>query len=184
MDSFRQEPDDVKSILPGPSGLLLSRVTSAPEPRRHDGPFPSPFDLTPRKRDFPMDHLYQRSTTELSSPPARHFWPSAGSSPHHDDHTELPDKRPRLDYIQEREEGKPDVPRGRLDQYVCIARLHLSGDFICSSTDNTSIRSLATMFIRSSMSLLHKHPQTPAHFGLRWTLVQIATVQRAWLWIC
>lgn len=178
MDSFRQEPDDVKSNLPGPSGLLLSRVTSAPEPRRYDGAFPSPFDLTPRKRDSPMDRPFQRYATELSSPTARLFSPSAGSSPHQDD-TELPDKRPRLNYIQERLEGKPDLPRGRLNQYVCMARLQSSGDFICSATDNPFIHSLAIIFIRSRMSLLHKHPQTPAYFGPRWTLVIIATVQRA-----
>lgn len=181
MDSFRQEPDDVKSNLPGPSGLLLSRVISAPEPRRYDGPFPSPFDLTTRKRDSPMDRPYQRSTTELSSPSARHFWPSAGSSPHQDNHTELPDKRPRLDYIQERVEAKPDLSRGRLNQYVCTARLRSSGDFKCSSTDNPSIQSLAIMFIRNSMSLLRKHPQIPAYFRPCWNLVKIATVQLAWL---
>lgn len=137
MDSFPQEPNDVKSKLPGPSALLLSRVISAPEPRRHDGPFSTHFDLTPRKRDSPMDRPYQRSATELSSPPARHFWPSAASSPPQDDNTELSVKRPRLDYVHERADGIPDAPKTRLKQYVCMAKPYSTGGFRDSPADGT-----------------------------------------------
>ncbi|KAK5053240.1 hypothetical protein LTR84_002214 [Exophiala bonariae] len=117
MDSFSHEPEDVKSKLPGPSGLLLSRVISAPEPRRHDGPAPFPFDLTPLKRDSPMDRPPQRSASELSSPYARQFWPSAVSSPPQDDATEIPDKRPRLEHIPERVDGEVDTRKDGGNNY-------------------------------------------------------------------
>lgn len=181
MDSFPQEPEDVKSKLPGPSGLLLSRVTSAPEPRRYDGPSSFPFDLTPLKRDSPMDRPYQRSATELSSPYARQFWPSATSSPHQDDNTELPDKRPRLEYIPERVDAGADMPGG-VNKHVCTAVLRTTLGFIRNSVDSILSHSLATMSIRSSMNRLHRHPQIATRFSRRSDLVTIATTQRAWLW--
>lgn len=178
MDSFSQEPEDVKSKLPGPAGLLLSRVISAPEQRRHDGPAPFPFDLTPLKRDSPMDRPYQRSATELSSPYARHFWPATASSPRKDDGTEIPDKRPRLEHIPERIDGEVDMSKHGVNNYVCITVLRSAIGLICSSVDNTLSSSLATMFTRSTKNPLHTHPQIVAFIGPLSGLVTIATTRK------
>ena len=113
------DPDDVKLRPPMASGLLLSRVTSAPEPRRADGPFLPSLDHTPRKRESPVDRPYQRSIVELSSPSTQHFWHSGGSSPRGDG-AEPPDKRPRLDYIPEKLEAEADSLRSRMDPYVRV----------------------------------------------------------------
>ncbi|KIX05381.1 uncharacterized protein Z518_06253 [Rhinocladiella mackenziei CBS 650.93] len=111
------DPDDVKLRPPMASGLLLSRVTSAPEPRRPDDRFLPPFDHTPRKRESPMDRPYQRSVTELSSPSTKHFWPSGGSSPR-GEVEDAPDKRIRLDNIPEKTEAGEDSSKRRMDSYT------------------------------------------------------------------
>ncbi|KIW93578.1 uncharacterized protein Z519_06183 [Cladophialophora bantiana CBS 173.52] len=88
------------------SGLLLSRVTSAPEPGRSvaDGPFLPSLHQTPQKRDSPMDHSYRRRVGDRSPPPARHLWSPGSTSPRRE-LEEPPDKRPRLEYIPEKLEA-------------------------------------------------------------------------------
>lgn len=123
MDSpLPSEPDDVKSRPSMASGLLLSRVISAPEPRRPDGPFSPSFDRAPRKRESPMDGSNARPVAELPSPSDKHFWPSGGYSPRSGDLGEPPDKRPRLDYIPEKTETGEDSFRRRMLPQVCALR--------------------------------------------------------------
>ncbi|KIW22357.1 hypothetical protein, variant [Cladophialophora immunda] len=109
------EPDDVKNNPSMASGLLLSRVTSAPEPGRRvaDGPFLPSLHQTPRKRDLPMEQSHRRGPADRSSPPARYFWSPGSISPR----TELeepPDKRPRLDDIPEKSETGEEMSKRRM----------------------------------------------------------------------
>ncbi|KAJ9614564.1 hypothetical protein H2200_002701 [Cladophialophora chaetospira] len=109
------DPDDVKSKPSMASGLLLSRVTSAPESRRPltDVPFSPSFENTLRKRDLPMEGPYRRPGSGQSSPPTRHFWPSGSASPR-GEAGEPPDKRPRLEYIPEKLETAVDTSKRRI----------------------------------------------------------------------
>ena len=119
MDHESHSPDDPDDARPQPTktpGLVLSRVTSAPEPRRSftDVPFsPSSFDITPRKRDLPTEGSYRRPMSGQASPPARDFWPSGSTSPR-GEVGEPPDKRPRLEYIPEKMEHEMDSARRRM----------------------------------------------------------------------
>ncbi|KIX96315.1 uncharacterized protein Z520_08093 [Fonsecaea multimorphosa CBS 102226] len=119
------EPDDVKSTPSMASGLLLSRVTSAPEPSRRvaDGPFLPSLHQTPRKRDFPMEQSHRRRGADRPSPPARYFWSPGSSSPR----TELeepPDKRPRLDYIPEKSETGEESSKRRMNPQGLHIHIH------------------------------------------------------------
>ncbi|KIW62419.1 hypothetical protein, variant [Phialophora macrospora] len=109
------ESEDVRSKPSMASGLLLARVTSAPEPRRPlpDVPFSPSFDNTPRKRDLPMEGPYRRPVSGQSPPPATPFWPSGSTSPR-GELGEPPDKRPRLDYIPEQRETEVDSSKRRM----------------------------------------------------------------------
>ncbi len=116
-----EAPDDVKGNPPMASGLLLSRVTSAPESRRPliDVPFSPLFENTPRKRDLPMEGSRRRLVSGQSPPPARHFWPSGSASPR-GELGEPPDKRPRLDYIPEKPDTRVDSSERRMfPHHVC-----------------------------------------------------------------
>jgi hypothetical protein len=114
------DPDEVKSKPSMASGLVLSRVISAPEPRRSatDVPYSPSFDTTARKRDLPMEGPY-RPVSGHSSPPARPFWSSGSTSPR-GDLGEPPDKRPRLEYIPEKVESDVDSSKSRMfPHHVC-----------------------------------------------------------------
>ncbi|KAI1613455.1 hypothetical protein EDD36DRAFT_488506 [Exophiala viscosa] len=121
MDTELRGPNDrdhVKSRFSAPPGnVALSRVTSAPEQRRPDESPLSPRGHASRKRDSPMHRPYQRPVTESSSPSTTSAWPleSYASRRFMD---EPPDKRPRLDYVPEKEEIEADSSMTRLDHYA------------------------------------------------------------------
>jgi hypothetical protein len=113
--------DDVKLRSPMVSGHLLARVASAPEPRPADGPFPPSFEQKLRKRDSPMDRPYPR-LGDMTSPSAKHYWPSRSSSPR-GDMEEPPDKRPRLEYLPKKVEAERDASKRRTEPYVRFSEI-------------------------------------------------------------
>ncbi|KAI1619307.1 hypothetical protein EDD37DRAFT_218288 [Exophiala viscosa] len=153
MDTELRGPNDrdhVKSRFSAPPGnVALSRVTSAPEQRRPDESPLSPRGHASRKRDSPMHRPYQRPVTESSSPSTTSAWPleSYASRRFMD---EPPDKRPRLDYVPEKEEIEADSSMTRLDHYAHeVTKLGLKQSLAWSITE-----------IRSTSRLIRENPAT------------------------
>ncbi|KAK6385788.1 hypothetical protein LTS17_001360 [Exophiala oligosperma] len=106
--------DHVNPETPGPQVLPpLSRVTSAPETRHPEEPYPAFTDRIPLKRSSPMDRAYE-SPRNTSWPSPSTSWSRRNSSPR-GAWGEPPDKKARLEYVPELEEEEVEACRRKTD---------------------------------------------------------------------